>query len=82
MGIEGLLQSKCHQGGPCVPDCMVMGSFLGEIMAELSLRGGVGDGGEGGGKVTWVEEGGMTKAMEDRIRKEEEGGCLTLLRLP
>ena len=82
MCMEGVLQSKCHQGGPRVPGCMVMGSFLGKVMTELSLRGGDGDGGEGGGKVTWVEGGGVTEAMEDRIRKDEEGGSLTLLRLP
>lgn len=51
---EGVLQSECHQRGPHVPGGLAMGSFLGKVMAELSLRGGDGDGGARE-RVSWVE---------------------------
>lgn len=45
---EGILQSERHQGGPRVPGGLAIGSFLGKVMAELSLRR------EARERVSWV----------------------------
>ena len=60
MCMKGVLQSQHHQGGPRVPGGLAMGSFLGKFMAELSLRGGHGDGGAETvwpGWKQWCEQG-------------------------
>ena len=53
MWMKGVLQSQHHQGGPHVPGGLAMGSFPGKFMAELSLRGGHGDGGAETGCPGW-----------------------------